>query len=209
MFKSRGSDGVRGIRLADGDEVISMAILDHVEATVEERNAYIKQALALRRAEAGEEADAPSEPAADEDDGEDGAGDVTLSPEKFAEMQAKEQFLLTVSEKGFGKRSSSYDFRTSGRGGKGIVAMIVNERNGRLVASFPVADNDQIMLVTDGGQLIRCPVHDIRITGRSVQGVRIFKTDGTEKVVSVERITEDTENGEGENGDEAGEGTTS
>ena len=195
MFKSRGSDGVRGIRLADGDEVISMAILDHVEATVEERNAYIKQALALRRAENGEEADAPSEPAADaddgEDDGEDGAGDVTLSPEKFADMQAKEQFVLTVSEKGYGKRSSSYEFRTSGRGGKGIAAMIVNDRNGRLVGSFPISENDQIMLVTDGGQLIRCPVHDVRIAGRNTQGVRIFKTDGAEKVVSVERITED------------------
>ncbi len=205
MFKSRGSDGVRGIRLADGDEVISMAILDHVEATVEERNAYIKQALALRRTEAGEEADAQSEPVADDDDGEGaGGGDVTLAPEKFAEMQAKEQFLLTVSEKGFGKRSSSYDFRTSGRGGKGIVAMIVNERNGRLVATFPIDDNDQIMLVTDGGQLIRCPVHDIRITGRSVQGVRIFKTDGTEKVVSVERITDDA-GGEDGDANEVGE----
>ena len=128
---------------------------------------------------------------------------VGREPEKFAGMQAKEQFVLTVSEKGFGKRSSSYEFRTSGRGGKGIVAMIVNDRNGRLIGSFPIAVNDQIMLVTDGGQLIRCPVHDVRVAGRNTQGVRIFKTDGTEKVVSVERITEDTENGEGEEtGDE-------
>ena len=92
-------------------------------------------------------------------------GEVALSPEKFAEMQAKEQFVLTVSEKGYGKRSSSYEFRTSGRGGKGIVAMVVNDRNGRLIASFGIAENDQIMLVTDGGQLIRCPVHDVRIAG--------------------------------------------
>lgn len=186
LFKGRDSSGVRGVRLADGDEVISMAILDHVEATAEERAAYIKQALALRRTD-GDEADA----AAPDDAEETGAGDVTLSPEKFAELQAKEQFVLTVSEKGFGKRTSSYAFRTSGRGGKGITAMTVNERNGRLVVSFPVSENDQIMLVTDGGQLIRCPVHDIRITGRSVQGVRVFKTDGEEKVVSVERITEE------------------
>ena len=115
----------------------------------------------------------------------------TISHERFTEMQAAEQFVLTVSSKGFGKRSSSFEFRTSGRGGKGIVAMVANDRNGRLVASFPIAENDQIMLVTDGGQLIRCPVHDIRIAGRNTQGVRIFKTEAEEKVVSVERITDD------------------
>ncbi len=207
LFKGRDSTGVRGVRLAEGDEVISMAILDHVAATADERSAYLKQAAALRRSEEGEDGEA----LAVSDDDEGAAGEVTLPPEKFAEMQAKEQFLLTVSEKGFGKRSSSYAFRTSGRGGKGIAAMIVNERNGRLIASFPIAENDQIMLVTDGGQLIRCPVHDIRVAGRNVQGVRIFKTDGTEKVVSVERVpedtAEDTENGEGDDG--AGEDGTS
>ena len=196
MFKGRDSDGVRGIRLADGDEVISMAILDHVEATADERAAYLKQALALRRADETEESEAA-------DDAEDVAvADVTLTAEKFAEMQAKEQFVLTVSEKGFGKRSSSYEYRTSGRGGKGIVAMIANDRNGRLVASFPIDEKDQIMLVTDGGQLIRCPVHDVRIAGRNTQGVRIFKTDGTEKVVSVERVTEDDSEGEDAGGSE-------
>ena len=116
---------------------------------------------------------------------------MTLTPERFGEMQTAEQFVLTVSSRGFGKRSSSYEFRTSGRGGKGIVAMVANDRNGRLLASFPIGENDQIMLVTDGGQLIRCPVHDIRIAGRNTQGVRIFKTDADEKVVSVERITEE------------------
>ena len=190
MFKGRDSDGVRGIRLADGDEVISMAILDHVVATADERGAYLKQASALRRADEAEEAEVVEET----DDV--AVADVTLTPEKFAEMQAKEQFVLTVSEKGYGKRSSSYEYRTSGRGGKGIGAMIVNDRNGRLVASFPIAENDQIMLVTDGGQLIRCPVHDVRIAGRNTQGVRIFKTDGAEKVVSVERVTEDESDGE-------------
>ncbi len=116
---------------------------------------------------------------------------MTLSPERFTEMQTAEQFVLTVSNKGFGKRSSSFEFRTSGRGGKGIVAMVANDRNGRLLASFPIGENDQIMLVTDGGQLIRCPVHDVRIAGRNTQGVRVFKTEAEEKVVSVERITEE------------------
>jgi DNA gyrase subunit A len=191
LFKGRDSTGVRGIRLADGDEVISMAIVNHVEATAAERSAYIKQALALRRAEDAEDAETGTAPAVEDDNDDTPETEVALSPEKFAEMQAKEQFVLTVSEKGFGKRSSSYEFRTSGRGGKGIVAMVVNDRNGRLIASFGIAENDQIMLVTDGGQLIRCPVHDVRIAGRNTQGVRVFKTDGAEKVVSVERITED------------------
>jgi DNA gyrase subunit A len=107
-----------------------------------------------------------------------------------------------VSERGFGKRSSSYDYRISGRGGKGIVAMIVNERNGRLVASFPVEESDQIMLVTDGGKLIRCPVDDVRIAARNTQGVRIFKTEEGEKVVSVERVPEESNGtGDAENGD--------
>jgi DNA gyrase subunit A len=126
---------------------------------------------------------------------------VELSPQRYAELGAMEQFIMTVSERGFGKRSSSFDYRISGRGGKGIVAMIVNERNGRLVASFAVEDSDQIMLVTDGGKLIRCPVDDVRIAARNTQGVRIFKTEESEKVVSVERIPDDGSNGNGENGD--------
>ena len=188
LFKGRDSTGVRGIRLGDGDEVISMAILDHFEATAEERAAYLKQAGALRRSEDAEETATVSPP-----EDEEVTVEVALSPERFTQMQAAEQYVLTVSTRGFGKRSSSYEFRTSGRGGKGIVAMVVNDRNGRLRASFPIAENDQIMLVTDGGQLIRCPVHDIRIAGRNTQGVRIFKTDGEEAVVSVERITEDAD----------------
>jgi len=108
--------------------------------------------------------------------------------------------VLTVSVNGFGKRTSSYEYRTTGRGGKGIVAMSVNHRNGNLVASFPVEEADQIMLVTDKGQLIRCPVADIRIAGRSTQGVIVFDTAEDEHVVSVEHIGEDTENGENGNG---------
>ena len=179
--------GQRIRKLSGGDEVISMAILNHFEAPAEERAAYLKQANALRRSEDAEEI----ETVADADAEDVNADAVTLSPERFAAMQAGEQFVLTVSNKGFGKRSSSFEFRTSGRGGKGIVAMVANERNGRLLASFPIDEKDQIMLVTDGGQLIRCPVDGIRIAGRNTQGVRIFKTEAEEKVVSVERITEE------------------
>jgi DNA gyrase subunit A len=176
-----------------------MAILNHFDASAEERAAYLKQANALRRSDDTEEV----ETVADADAEEVSADAVTLSPERFAAMQAAEQFVLTVSSKGFGKRSSSFEFRTSGRGGKGIVAMVANDRNGRLLASFPIDENDQIMLVTNGGQLIRCPVHDIRIAGRNTQGVRIFKTDADERVVSVEGITEDEDEEQGANGNPA------
>nr|WP_319414331.1 DNA gyrase subunit A [uncultured Cohaesibacter sp.] len=181
IFQSRGSTGVRGIRLEEDDKVISMSILHHFDATPEERNEYLRQANAARRALNGE-------------DGSDVSVDIpatALPVERYAEMGAAEQFVLTISENGYGKRSSSYEYRTSGRGGKGIVAMAVNERNGRLVASFPAEETDQIMLVTNGGQLIRCPIDGIRIAGRSTQGVTVFKTRDDESVVSVERIPED------------------
>ena len=122
--------------------------------------------------------------------------ETSLSPERYAELSAQEQVVLTLSQNGYGKRTLAYEIRTTGRGGKGIVAMIVNDRNGPLVASFPIEEMDQIMLVTDGGQLIRCPVKDIRIAGRNTQGVTVFNTAEDEKVVSVERLTdtgEDTE----------------
>jgi DNA gyrase subunit A len=196
LFKGRDSSGVRGIRLDEGDAVISMAILRHAEATPGERAAYLKQALAVRRSQGADATEAASDPAA-EVEAEEGAESVDLSPQRYAELSAREQFVLTVSERGFGKRSSSYDFRITGRGGKGIVAMIVNERNGPLVASFAIEETDQVMLVTDAGKLIRVPVDDVRIAGRNTQGVRIFRTDEGEKVVSVERIPED---GNGDNG---------
>jgi DNA gyrase subunit A len=195
LFKGRDSSGVRGIRLDDGDEVISMAILTHVEASPAERVAYMKQAAQIRRSEGDDDAEA-IEIEVEAEEGEDGTAELT--PERYAELSAKEQFVLTVSERGFGKRSSSYEYRTSGRGGKGIVAMVVNERNGKLVASFGIEDSDQIMLVTDGGQLIRCPVDDVRIAGRNTQGVRIFKTEAEERVVSVERIPDDGSEAEGD-----------
>jgi len=202
LFKGRDSTGVRGIRLDNDDKVISMAILTHVDADAPERAAYLKQAAALRRAQAGDVAgeEADEQPDVELENGEDG-GHAELSSERFAELSAKEQFVLTISERGYGKRSSAYEYRVSGRGGKGIAAMVVNDRNGALVASFPIEDADQIILVTNAGQLIRCPVHDVRLASRNTQGVRIFRTDEHEKVVSVERISEEAGEDDGEDGD--------
>jgi DNA gyrase subunit A len=192
VFTGRTSMGVRGIALPEGDKLISLAILRHVEATSDERSAYLK----MRRAVAGElTAEEPSDA-----EGEETSDTIQLSQERYAEMSAREQVVLTVSINGYGKRTSSYEYRTTGRGGKGIVAMSVNNRNGKLVASFPVEDADQIMLVTDNGQLIRCPVADIRVAGRSTQGVIVFDTAEDEHVVSVEHIPEE-ENGTNGNGE--------
>jgi DNA gyrase subunit A len=193
VFKGRESAGVRGIKLEGDDEMISMAILNHVEASPAERAAYVRQANSIRRGGAELEQDMESE--------ETGEEAVVLSPERYAELSAHEEFVLTVSQKGYGKRTSAYEYRISGRGGKGIIAMTVNQRNGNLVASFPVEDSDQIMLVTDGGQLIRVPVEGISIMGRSTQGVIVFSTAEGERVVSVEHIPD--ENG-GDNGGENG-----
>jgi len=194
VFKGRDSDGVRGIALADGDHVISMAVIHHFEAESAERAAYLKMSRAVRGEGESEETAA--------DDLEDVAAGE-LNQERYAAMSAAEQFILTISENGYGKRTSSHEYRITNRGGKGIVAMAVNSRNGSLVASFPVAEEDQIMLITDGGQTIRLPVggdKPIRIVGRSSQGVTVLNTAEDEKVVSVERISEP----EGE-GDEAGD----
>ncbi|OQW57041.1 MAG: DNA gyrase subunit A [Proteobacteria bacterium SG_bin9] len=190
VFTGRTSMGVRGIALGEGDKVISLSILRHVETTSDERAAYLK----MRRAVSGEgEAEAPVEA-----EGDEASSAIQLTQERYVEMSAQEQVVLTVSVNGYGKRTLSYEYRTTGRGGKGIVAMSVNERNGKLVASFPVENSDQIMLVTDAGQLIRCPVEDIRIAGRSTQGVIVFDTADDEHVVSVEHLTEEAEgNGNG------------
>jgi DNA gyrase subunit A len=196
VFTGRTSMGVRGINLADGDKVISLSILRHSDVTAEERAAYLKRASAVRRGLNGDAEDSGAT------DAEEADGSMELGETRYVEMSAAEQFVLTISEKGFGKRTSSYEYRTTGRGGKGIVAMAVTEKNGKLVASFPVEESDQIMLVTDGGQLIRCPVDGIRIAGRSTQGVIVFNTAEGEKVASVERLSED---GGGE-GDENGNG---
>ena len=196
VFKGRDSTGVRGINLGTDDRVISLTILRHVEASAEERAAYLKmrRALSGEGVLAGETTDEGSE------EREEGVVEAALSPERYAAMGGAEQFVLTLSENGYGKRSSAYEYRITGRGGKGIVAMAVNERNGDLVASFPVDESDQIMLVTNGGQLIRCPVNGIRVAGRGTQGVIVFNTADGDKVVSVERVSE----GEGDE-DEASE----
>jgi DNA gyrase subunit A len=191
VFTGRTSMGVRGIALSGGDKLISLTILRHMDVDAEERAAYLRRANAVRRGGAEEEAAIDSEEA---------SGAIELGEQRYVEMSASEQFVLTISGNGYGKRSSSYEYRTTGRGGKGIVAMSVNDRNGKLVASFPVEDSDQIMLVTDKGQLIRCPVEGIRIAGRSTQGVIVFDTAEDEHVVSVEHIGDDGENGENGNG---------
>ncbi|MBX3533927.1 MAG: DNA gyrase subunit A [Xanthobacteraceae bacterium] len=185
VFKGRDSSGVRGIKLDESDKLISMAIIRHMEATSEERVAYLKLANAVRR---GEETEAES-------DDEEKVGAIELSQQRYAEMGAAEQFILTLTDQGYGKRTSSFEYRITGRGGKGIVAMSLGKKNGRVVGSFPVEESDQIMLVTDAGKLIRTPVAGIRIAGRSTQGVIVFDTADDEKVVSVERIREDDENG--------------
>ncbi len=189
VFKGRDSVGVRGITLGAGDTVIALSILRHMAADAGERLAYLK----MRRAVAGETvADTAAEAVADEVAAEGGEPDdvqpSSLPEERYIAMQLAEQVILTVSAKGYGKRTSSYEYRITNRGGKGIVAMAVNARNGKLVASFPVEDGDGLMLVTNGGQLIRVPVDRIRVVGRGSQGVTVFRTGAGEEVVSVERI---------------------
>ncbi len=198
--------GVRGIALEGDDRVIAMSIIRHVEASSEERAGYIKMANAVRRSQNGAEngIEEVIETDAEEEAGAEGGGlSASIDQARYVEMGAAEQFILTLSENGYGKRSSSFEYRITRRGGKGIVAMAVNDRNGPLVASFPVEETDQIMLVTDGGQLIRCPVNGIRIVGRGSQGVIVFDTADDEKVVSVERVTEEEDAEAGEAADEA------
>jgi DNA gyrase subunit A len=208
VFAGRDSTGVRGVRLAEGDSVISMAILRSVAATPAERSAYLKHATAMRAAANGEPADS-EEPAAPEEDESDADETVTLSVERIAELGAAEEFILTVSTEGYGKRSSAYDFRRTGRGGQGLLAQDLSKRGGKLAASFPVEDADQILLVTDQGQLIRTPVSQVRIASRNTQGVIIFRTSEDEHVVSVERLADSGEDesdepvdGDGEAGGE-------
>lgn len=163
-----------------------------MKATVEERDAYLRRAAALRRA-AGD--DSAIESTVD-DEADLLAEQVNLTEERFLELQAVEQFLLTVTERGFGKRSSAYEYRKTGRGGQGIAGMDITQKNGPVVGAFPVSESDQIMLVTDGGQLIRIPVAGIRIAGRKTQGVTLFKVETAERVVSVTRLDDTGEENE-------------
>jgi DNA gyrase subunit A len=199
VFSGRTSTGVRGIKLDKDDRLISMAILRHMDAEPSVRAEYVRQANAIRRAASGEVAVPEEEVQTDAEDTE----TADLSPERYSEMGAHEQFILTISQNGYGKRSSAYEYRVSGRGGKGIISMTVNDRNGPLVASFPIEGSGTIMLVTDGGQLIRVPVEDISIIGRSTQGVTIFNTAEDERVMYVEGIPEE-EGGEDPDGDTEG-----
>jgi DNA gyrase subunit A len=188
VFASRNSTGVRGVKLAGEDSVVSLSILNHIEATPDERAAYLK------RSRAGDET-AAEESAGDEEN----AAAITLSEERYAELQLGEQLILTVTSKGFGKRASAYDYRVTGRGGQGIVNNKDSSRNGTVVAALPVSPTHQIMLVTNAGQIIRCPVEGIRVCSRSSLGVTLFRVGEGEEIVSVAAI-EDTANGSEDEG---------
>ncbi|MBS0541476.1 MAG: DNA gyrase subunit A, partial [Proteobacteria bacterium] len=203
VFASRNSTGVRGIALAEGDEVISMSLVDAGKGvTSEERDAYLRQSRALRQLENQAETAEEEAPAAEPAGEEAAAPAATLSEDRFKELQAKEEFVLTVASSGFGKRTSAYEYRVTGRGGKGVELMNL-AKGGQVVAAFPIEQADQIMLVTDGGTLIRCPVDGVRIAGRGTRGVRIVNVSEGERVVSAIRIGEDDEaNGGGNGSDE-------
>jgi DNA gyrase subunit A len=186
VFAGRDSSGVRGIRLADGDEVISLSILQHVRATNEEREAYVKQANARRRSNGEDEVDAAAE-------AEEPVTDAQLDEARIAQLAQSEEFLLTVTNAGFGKRTSAYEYRVTGRGGQGIANITLAPRNGTaVVATLPVVDEDDVMLVTDAGRLIRVPGDQVRITGRQAMGVTLFRVDADEHVTSVFPVMEDT-----------------
>jgi DNA gyrase subunit A len=202
VFAGRASDGVRGIRLLGDDRVISLAVLRHVEASVGERMAYLKEA-AQRRRQAGEETgEAEAELPAATEETEEGHEAVTLSPERFAELAAAEQFVLAVTEKGFGKRSSAYEFRLTGRGGQGIRAIGFDDKGGaaakwrtgrEVVATFTVQPEEDILLVTDGGKVIRTPAAQVSITGRTAMGVRLARPEAEERVMSCFPVMDEAE----------------
>ncbi|WP_343347378.1 DNA gyrase subunit A [Sphingomicrobium sp. XHP0239] len=169
-FASRASTGVRGIRLLGDDKVISMSILGSTGSTAEEREAYLRSPV-----------------------WRDNDGAAGLDAERYARLADKEEFLLTVTENGYGKRTSTFEYRVTNRGGQGVANIVTSERNGGVVASFPVAQGEQLMLVTDQGKMIRTSVADIRIAGRNTQGVTIFNVSKNEKVVSVALIDEEEE----------------
>ena len=173
LFKGRSSKGIKGINLKKDDRVISLTVLNHVKISSDESKAYIKKSRK------------------DDDDIED--TNFEISQKRFDELKIKEEFILTVTENGYGKRSSSYEFRESGRGGQGIINIITSERNGNVAASYSVKNDDDIMLITNSGQMIRCKVSDIRIAGRNTQGVRIFKVEDNDKVVSSVCLSDETE----------------
>ncbi|MEX1147419.1 MAG: DNA gyrase subunit A [Sphingomonadales bacterium] len=173
-FAGRTSTGVRGMSLAQGDEVVTMSVLRHVDVTIEERDAYLRQSAAERRGEAVES---------------------PMDADRFAALAEAEQLILSITVNGYGKRTSAYEYRVTGRGGQGIINIDTSARNGQVVNAFTVEGRDQIMMVTDGGRLIRVPVHDIRVAGRQTQGVTLFRVDEGEHVVSVAHLGETDDDG--------------
>ncbi|MEE8271036.1 MAG: DNA gyrase C-terminal beta-propeller domain-containing protein, partial [Alphaproteobacteria bacterium] len=193
IFSGRTATGVRGIRLGKGDRVISMSLLKHSDATAEERRAYLKQVNAQRQAE-GVETDGVDEVE---------SPDIELSQARFEQMAVEEDMILTISEQGFGKRSSSHGYRLTGRGGKGIWTMEMGDRNKAIAASGPVRDDAEIIMVTDGGQIIRCPVDDVRVAARKTMGVTMFRVAEGERVVSVAAVSDDGDNNDNDHDDGA------
>jgi DNA gyrase subunit A len=189
VFTGRNSVGVRGIRLADGDDVIAMSVLFGSHVTMEERDEYLSIASKLRREEITED-NLPLE---------------ILNEERYQEILAGDQLILSVTENGYGKRTSAYEYRVTGRGGQGFANIEMSERNGQVAASFVIEEGDELMMVTNGGKVIRMPTHDIRIAGRKTQGVTLFRTAEDEQVVAVERLSNLGDSGEDEEGLEDGE----
>ena len=185
IFAGRNSTGVRGLNVASDDRIIGMAMLNHGESDATIRSAYIKQSRAARRAATGIEEDAG--------DSDEEATDLVLTPEQMADMAKTEEFILTISENGFGKRTSSYEYRTTHRGGNGFTNIKLGGKNTAVAGSFPVTDDQDIIMVTDGGKIIRTPVRDVRIAGRSTAGVTLFRTAENEKVVSAISIVSDND----------------
>ena len=179
VFVGRDSNGVRSIRLAEDNEVVSMSLLNSIDCTIEERYAYLK----MRRLEEDDSI------AADDDDAE-ATADVTLTDERFKEMQAKEEFILTLTDKGYGKRTSSFEYRVTNRGGQGVVNIRLSAKSGKVISSFPVGHKDDIVLMSDASTTIRCPVEGVRICGRSSQGVIVFRLADDERVISTTRLDE-------------------
>jgi DNA gyrase subunit A len=206
VFTGRSSVGVRGIRLLSDDRVIAMSILRHEQVSSEIRDAYLKLANERRRQNGD---DAETNGLEDEESAE--TAEAAISEELFADLAGREEFLLSVTEKGFGVRSSAYGYRITGRGGQGINNMDLTRRSDAVMAVFPVGDKDQIMLVTDGGMVIRTSVDEVRIARRGSAGVVIFRVGEGERVVSVARLPEvaseeNGDNGDGANGAESEEG---
>ena len=202
VFSGRTSTGVRGIRLADGQKIVSMTTLNHIELETDVRDSYLRVSKARRRQEGDDEENNVDETAGSETEV---SSYLTLSEEDFSRLADTEEFILSVTENGYGKRTSAYEYRITKRGGQGVVNITTEGRNGPVVASFPVEDSDQIMLVTNGGKIIRSPVADIRIAGRSTQGVTLFDTAEDEQVVSVAHLKETDDEEDHPEGEDAGE----